>query len=276
MADLTHLEKENLEDFLEMRGGGVLNFSRASFADFMKAEIGVDIYDDRFKTNGDSRARVFREFLKLETNENVATVLEELCNYKEYFIRKKIIEKQSDEDEMFKNCQILIERLKNPPSVLGSAVSVIDEILNDENNTDITFEKLSNYVKEEITKENYDVVLDRLHCFFISYIKKMCDLHNIPYNEKENKQDSLPTLFGKYVKHLRSKGIIETEATEIILLSNIKLMSKFNDIRNHKSHAHSNPLLNYDESKLLVNNLLNVLSFIKKIEVKEIEKGRNS
>ena len=57
-----------------------------------------------------------------------------------------------------------------------------------------------------------------------------------------------------------------------ILRYSINILDAFNDVRNNKSLAHDNPLLNYNEAILIFNNLTNFLNFIKKIENKIADK----
>jgi hypothetical protein len=52
----------------------------------------------------------------------------------------------------------------------------------------------------------------------------------------------------------------------LIVKSNISILEKFNYIRNNKSLAHDNDLLNSNESTFIINNIINLLHFIERIE----------
>ncbi len=67
-------------------------------------------------------------------------------------------------------------------------------------------------------------------------------------------------------------GIIESEMTKRILKSSISVLEAFNDVRNNKSFAHDNPVLNYNESILIFNDISNVIRFLETIEKPKIEK----
>lgn len=54
---------------------------------------------------------------------------------------------------------------------------------------------------------------------------------------------------------------------ERILKSSISVLEAFNDVRNNKSLAHDNPILNYEES-LLINHVAASIRFIKALETK--------
>jgi hypothetical protein len=53
---------------------------------------------------------------------------------------------------------------------------------------------------------------------------------------------------------------------ERILKYSIHVLEAFNDIRNNKSFAHDNPVLNYHESILIFNSVSNSIKFIQTIE----------
>lgn len=55
---------------------------------------------------------------------------------------------------------------------------------------------------------------------------------------------------------------------EKILRFSINIIDAFNDVRNNKSFAHDNPILNYHESILIFNNISNTIKFIETIETK--------
>jgi hypothetical protein len=106
------------------------------------------------------------------------------------------------------------------------------------------------------------MAIDRLHTFTVKYIRHLCDKHGIQYG----KNTPLHSLFGGYVKHLKSQDLIESEMTERILKSSISILDSFNKVRNIQSFAHDNPLLNYDEALLIFNNISSSIRFIESIE----------
>ena len=58
--------------------------------------------------------------------------------------------------------------------------------------------------------------------------------------------------------------------TERILKSSISIIEAFNEVRNNKSLAHDNQLLNNRESILIINNIINTIDYIESIESKKI------
>ena len=75
---------------------------------------------------------------------------------------------------------------------------------------------------------------------------------------------------------MTAEGAIETQMTERILKSSIANLDAFNAVRNEHSFAHDNPILNYEESLLIFNNVMSAIRFIQALERKqaaEIEEG---
>ncbi|MNT78296.1 hypothetical protein D3C72_2175190 [compost metagenome] len=65
--------------------------------------------------------------------------------------------------------------------------------------------------------------------------------------------------------------------SEKILKYSINILDAFNDVRNNKSLAHDNPILNYDESLLILNNISTAIRFIEKIEIQiDTKKDQNT
>jgi len=128
---------------------------------------------------------------------------------------------------------------------------------------------LAKSIRESIDKNEPESALDRLHTYVMKYIRQLCNIHKI----ENSKDESLNALFGKYVKYIIANDKIESQMTERILKYSIHVIEAFNDIRNNKSFAHDNPILNYSESVLIFNNVTNSIKFIESIE-KTIEEKK--
>ncbi|WP_143306596.1 abortive infection family protein [Chitinophaga vietnamensis] len=142
----------------------------------------------------------------------------------------------------------------------GGIVQDIDAIKATTDDRD--FVALEKTIHDSIKKNEPEHALDRLHTFMIRYIRELCQKHNISFTNSE----SLNAIYGKYVTHLVKNKLIESAMTEKILRYATNLLDAFNDIRNNRSLAHDNQLLNYDESLLIVNTIANAIKFIQKIE----------
>jgi hypothetical protein len=81
MANLKYTDYMKLEKLFEMGGGYVLNFSNASFQQFFRSCVGLDIYSNRYETYGDSKAKRLRAFLELESDKIVGKVIADLVEH---------------------------------------------------------------------------------------------------------------------------------------------------------------------------------------------------
>jgi len=81
MSSLTMADRHVLEQFLDMSGGYVLNFSDTTFSQAVFEAVGTDIHDAKYTTEGTSKAKKLRSFWKQETDYNVGMLILALINY---------------------------------------------------------------------------------------------------------------------------------------------------------------------------------------------------
>lgn len=256
MAQLTYTERTNIERFLETKGGFVMNFSKQNFQEFVEEAVGIDIYNEKYNYSSNSQANRLRKFIEIESNYTFGKLLTAFCDYWLSRVRVGEID-PSNHQNLYKECMKIAEKLQQE-----STVEHIDAIR--PNVDDRDFKLLAKSIRESIEKNEPEVALDRLHTFTLRYIRELCKKHSIDikYN------DSLNAIFGKYIKSMIDNNHIESAMTEKILKYSIQIIEAFNDIRNNKSFAHDNPLLNYQESILIFNNISNTIKFIESIERK--------
>lgn len=260
MANLNFSEKIKIEKFLGMGGGYVMDFSDRTFQEFVGDATGIDINDSKYHYASNSKANRLRAFIKIESNYIFGKLLSAFC---EYWIARVNVGGKSytdEEEALYREYNKIAERLKQE-----NIVEHIDAIKPNSDSRD--FALLAKSIKESIEKNEPEAALDRLHTFVVKYIRQLCDIHAISYDKNE----TLNSLFGKYVKHLISSKLVESIMTEKILKFSINIIEAFNDVRNNKSFAHDNAILNYHESILIFNNVSNTIRFLEKIE-SEIQK----
>jgi len=255
MSDLNFKEKRFLERLFDMGGGYVLDFSNRTMQEFVIDTMGVDIYIDKYALKGESKANRLRAFWEIESNYHVGLLLENLIEYWMTQIHTGEREYDYTDENLHQERLKIIERLKS-----GGSVENLDAIK--PNSQDITFKKLAASIKQSINNNEPETGIDRLHTFVTKYIRQLCNEHSIHFA----KETPLHSLFGAYIKHLKSSGLIESEMTERILKSSISVIEAFNKVRNDQSFAHDNSILNYNESLLIFNDIANVIRFIETIE----------
>jgi hypothetical protein len=254
MADLSRLEKLKLENIFEMNEGYVLDFSNKTFNNFIFETINIELYSDKYADNGESKANRLRTIWQKENNYLVGKLTKEMLDYWKdtVMIYKQITEKQQIH---FEECYKIANKL--------SENNIVEEIeVIRINQDDKNFSLLAKSIRESIEKNEPEVALDRLHTYVMKFIRKLCQNHEIG----TTKEESLNAIFGKYVKFIVSNEKVESLMTERILKYSIHVIEAFNDIRNNKSFAHDNPILNYSESVLIFNNVTNSIKFIETVE----------
>jgi len=255
MSDLKSIEKMKLEKLFDMGSGYVLDFSNRTFQEFIIDNTGIDIYDDKYDYASGSKANRLRAFWKKEPNYLVGRLLSDLLEYWRTNKLTNFTEISQAEQALFDECHKIAERLKQ-----DIAVEHINAIQSNSNDKD--FSLLDRSIRESIQKNEPEAALDRLHTFVVKYIRQLCDKYQINYS----KNNPLHSLFGGYIKHLKKSNLIDSLMTERILKSSISILEAFNDVRNNQSFAHDNPILNYNESILIFNNISSVIKFMESIE----------
>lgn len=252
MSNLVQKEKRKLELLFDMASGYVLDFSNRTFDEFL-SEFGIDIYNDKYATNGDSKAKRMRAFWDLESNYLVGTIIKELI---EYGLDNNLFTNK-EQNFLIDDCLKISQRLISEQRVCeADSIKAI--------RPEKDYELLVKEIKQAIESNEPEKGLDRLHTYTIKLIRDICKKYNI-----DTSQDKpLHSIFGEYVKELKKNNLLESEMTERILKSSISILEKFNEVRNNQSLAHDNLVLNYEESLLIFNHIAASIRFILKLEEK--------
>jgi len=258
MSSLKTSEKIYLENFFEMNGGYVCDFSDRTFREFILENIGVDVFSEQFSYEAEpnykaSKAKRLRHFWKNESDKTTYKLLNALY---EYWIAKKEISGTLtvETNKLAERCKKIIIRLKENNT--NDDLEAFTENLN----ADESLELLAVAIKDSIKKGVPVEALDRLHTYIVRFLRILLKKHKVAFEDK----DPLHSLWGSYIKILNSKGVIKSEMVSIILKP--KIAESFNDVRNNQSLAHDNEFLNPNESRLVFNHLTNILRFITAIE----------
>ena len=250
-------EKRDIENALDMGSGYVLDFSNRTFAEFIAASIGIDIYAGPFSDFGSSKANHLRCFFERAPDYQVGRLLADLVTHARQALEDNPYKKPADADlKRLERCNAIAVRLQSARPVENL------EALKPNDEADKDFAVLAKVIREGIQKHEPGPVLDRLHTFCMKYFRTICQNREITFDRNDN----LGNLVGKYVKYLEQTGLIEAKITMQILKSSISTFSDFNYIRNNKSLAHDNQTLNDPEAMLLFNSVANTIRFVEFIE----------
>ena len=251
MSDLTPVEKRKLERALDMGTGYVLGFSNRTFAEFFLDYFGIDIYDEKYAYESGSKANRMRAFWNRESNYLVGrvlgTIFDDWSEFRAF----------NDPEDPSEECLRIVQRLNesSPPADLAAVVSVTD---------DRSLDSLARSVRDSIERNEPEAGLDRLHTFVVKFFRSTCEKRGI----STEREKPLHSLVGEYVKALQVEGDIESEMTVRILKSSISVMDAFNAVRNERSLAHDNEMLNYDEALLIFTHVTTLVRFVQSIEAR--------
>lgn len=253
MSDLSGVERALFERVFGMSSGYVLDFTNNTFAEFVSAAVGVDIYDPKYAL-GESKANRLRGFWSEAPNALVAALLEQLLEYAE--AGQELDPKERD------RCRRAIDRLRG-----SDASEDFDAVAADLSGP--AFEVIIRSVRGTIERGEFEEGLDRLHTFTTKYIRELamargCDA---------SRDKPLHSIFGEYVKALTAERLVDSDMVLRILKSTIGTMEAFNDVRNNRSLAHDNPLLGPKESILIFSHVCAALKFIRDLEEQSRQEG---
>ncbi|TDN97823.1 hypothetical protein [Sunxiuqinia elliptica] len=112
MAKLKQTDKLLLESQFEMSNGYVLDFSNPSFQQFIFDTCKIDIYNSKYSTYGDSKAKRLRVFWQLETDMIVGKLTNEMLAY--WRAKKKLKNEELTREEalLFNDCLAIANKLR--------------------------------------------------------------------------------------------------------------------------------------------------------------------
>lgn len=255
MSDLTQLERLRLEKLFGMATGYVLNFSNRTFQEFVATAVGIDIYDEKYNYWSGSKANRLRAFWDEEPNHLAAKLTGDLLEYWHVFFGLDGGECTAQDTALYEECKKIVERLRR--GTLASQLGPIKAATDEER-----FGLLIAEIESAIGGDRPEAALDRLHTYMVAKARDLCAEHGLTYE----KGTTLNALFGRYVKWLSKTGHIESDMTSRILKSSISVLDAYNEVRNDKSLAHPNPVLNRTESELVFKHISALLAFVQSIE----------
>lgn len=252
MASLKRSEMRIFDDAFDMHGGYVLDFSDRTFSEFFEDEFGINIYQEKYRFNGSSKAKHLRAFIQTEDDYTVAKVVRALWQHRDSSGRHDSAAPQAaaTKTRLFD----LISRMEG--SGVTPRTDAIELFKRDE-----TLEELIAAIERDIGANKPAAALDRLHTYCMKKFAHLLDERGIVWD----RNDPLQSRVGKYVKALEQERDIR-EITRRIIKSAISVFDQFNDVRNNRSFAHDNDLVDQAEARFIFDAISAFLRFLKTIE----------
>ena len=251
MVSIKKSEMRIVEDALEMGSGYVLDFSDRTFAEFFDEEFRIDIYCEKYRFNGTSKAKHMRAFIATEDEYTVVKVLRRLWEYRESIPRYT---EAANHESIRRRFFDVLEKIEGAASM--PSTDVFDRFARDE-----TLEELVSAIERDISANKPAAALDRLHTYCMKKFGHMLDNHGVAWE----RQEPLHSRVGKYVKALETSHPLR-DASRQIIKSAISIFEKFNYVRNNDSLAHDNELPNHAEARFIFDSVTAILRFVKNVE----------
>jgi hypothetical protein len=251
VTELKFSEMRILDDALDMHGGYVLNFSDRTMREFFDDEFGIDIYQEKYRFNGSSKAKHLRAFVKVEDNYTVGRVLRKLWEHRETI---PVLMQAENVDSIKKRFFDLLIKIED--GAAAPRTDVIERFVQDE-----TLEEIIAAIGRDLDAQKPVAALDRLHTYCMKRFGHLLDKHGIAWDRAE----PLHGRVGKYVKAIEAKYPL-TDISRQIIKGGIAVFDKFNYVRNNRSLAHDNDLISNAEAHFIFDSIGSILRFIKRIE----------
>jgi hypothetical protein len=254
MVQLKHGERRVVEEALEMGSGYVLNFSDKTFREFFEDQE-ITIYQEKYASNGTSKAKHMRAFIEVEEAFTVCRVLRAFWEHRETVPIYNKVDRSALKARFF----AVLDRLES-----GGAIPRTDAI--DRFARDQTLDELVASIERDIGANRPAAALDRLHTYCMKKFGHLLDVRGIAWERAE----PLHSRVGKYVKALSQERELR-DVTSQIIKNSIGVFDKFNHVRNNQSLAHDNELLDSGEARFIYDSITAILRFVKSIEANKFD-----
>jgi hypothetical protein len=257
MVDLKRSQIRAIEEAIAYPNGFgyVLDFSDRTMEEFFEEEFGIEIYAKENQVNGSSKRNCLTTFL-CRTDQNIALkVLRALWDRREGLLDANP-NSDSARDARIKSkpFQEVIEHFQNEPVPLTSAG--VDQFARDR-----TLEELVADIKRTLDANKPEAAIDHLHTYCVKKFTHLLETRGIKCDQDE----PLHSRFGKYRKCLESEQNLH-EFTSRAMKSFISLLESFNDIRNNRSLAHDNEILEPVEARFIFGSISAMLVMLRALE----------
>jgi hypothetical protein len=253
MPRLKHTDTTLIEEAMsKFRGAGyVLEFSDRTFTLFFQEEFGIDIDHEKYAVHGGSKGKRLRTFLSVEDGTLVARVLRTLWDQRASIMtRYNEVDRAGLPDEYFQ----IVHRLQGDASI--PSTDAIERFTQSE-----TLDELVAAIQRDIAANKPQAVLDRLHTYCMKKFAHLIEARGGTCD----KDDPLHSRAGKYIKALEAEKQLQPISTRI-MKSSISIFEEFNNIRNNRSLAHDNELIDMQEARFIFDAISCVLRFVRSIE----------
>ena len=251
MASLQAHEMHFLVATLGMEDGYVLDFTDRTFAEFFALDLQINIEDQKFQSNGTSKAKRLRAFLQQAEDAQAALALRGLWLCRE---RQGRLERPEHAAETRRQYQEIVDRLAGAgPSLAGAIERFADNA---------TLDELVAAIERDLKAGKPHVAVDRLH----TYCMKKFGYLLTERGEAISDMDPLNARAGRYLNPLRREAKTHP-ITDRIMRNTVDTFELLNGVRNNASLAHDNELMAVAEAQFVFESVIALLRFIRALEL---------
>lgn len=232
--------------------GYVLDFSDRTYSEFFEDEFGINIDDEVYRNWGSSKGKRLRGLVEREDASVVAYVLRKLWDYR---CAKCNPQLHIDEEERIRRKFFdIISRIEGDGGV--SRTDALERFKSDH-----TLEELILAIERDISAHKCAAALDRLHTYCMKKLAHLLEASGQPAARDE----ALHARVGRYIRLLETQ-IELREMSKRIVKSAISVFEQFNHVRNDRSFAHDNDILDEAEARFIFEGVSAFLRFLKAID----------
>lgn len=246
-------QRETFDRIFQSGGGYVLDFTDRTMAEWFQETCGLDIFQERFQSDGRSKGKTLRGFVAVAEPRLVAQVLRALWAYR--CSLSSIAEHDNAEEARLSAwLDQFVSELE------ASSAMPLEEAIRDFSG-DTTLAKLRASIAADLISEKPDVALDRVHTYCVKRFRHILAARGHGFDS----DTPLDALFGAYGRILKEAGVVSEFALPTLRVQH-KLFEGLNHIRNKRSLAHDTELLDLSEAQFVIECVLSSLSFVERIE----------
>ena len=246
-------QREIFDRIFHSGGGYVLDFSDRTMAEWFDETCGLDIFQQRFQVEGQSKGKTLRGFVTVAEPRLVAQVLRALWAYR-CSMPSFIANDPADEARLSAWLEQFVAELEAASSI------PLEDAFKDFSG-DTTLAKLRASIAADLIAEKPDVALDRVHTYCVKRFRHLLATKGQSFDAAT----PLDALFGAYGLILKNTGAVSEFALPTLRVQH-KLFEGLNHARNKRSFAHDNELLDLSEAQFVIDCVLASLTFIERIE----------
>lgn len=252
MVQLKRSQMRDIDAAFGMGTGYVLDFSNRTFEEFFEDEFGLYIYDPKYEGRGTSKANRLRAFIETEDAIAVSVVLRKLWEYRQRLPTTLDAEQEERIASAFFAVLTAIE---------GDQGFSRTDALERFRAADHTLEELVAAIERDILARRAAAALDRLHTYCMKKFAHLLQLRGEPCT----REDPLHSRVGRYVKLIQAERDLR-EMSLLIAKSSISVFEKFNHVRNDRTFAHDNEIVDEAEARFIFEAVSSFLRFVKALD----------